>query len=372
MSRCFFFAGGGTGGHLYPAIAVAERIARLEPAARIHFLCSQRPIDSQILSKAGFQFTALPAQGFSARPRPFFGFITSFWRSCKIARERIASSDNPVVVGVGGFAAAPAAWAAHRLKVPLGLINVDIVPGKANRFIAGWAEAIFVQFEDTRRAFARYQDRVHVVGCPLRTDFDSPQPDRARQQLGLDPSLRVLLITGASSGAQNINQAICELLPKLDTFTDTWQIVHLAGTRNLDQVNQRYAQARIPHKVVGYYDQMADLYAAADLVIGRSGAVSVAEYAASGVPSLCMPYPYHRDRQQYLNASKLVEVGAAVIVDDVQDLTDRVEWLWEELEDLMRDDAKRREMSVACRRIVRPDAALQIARGLLRLGSPCP
>jgi UDP-N-acetylglucosamine--N-acetylmuramyl-(pentapeptide) pyrophosphoryl-undecaprenol N-acetylglucosamine transferase len=370
MSRSFFFAGGGTGGHLYPAIAVAERIAQLEPAAQIHFLCSHRPIDSQILGKAGFEFTALPAQGFSLRPKPLLEFIPSFWRSTQIARGRIASSDDPVVVGVGGFAAAPAAWAAHRLKVPIGLINVDIVPGKANRLIAGWAEVIFVQFEDTRRAFARYPDRVRVVGCPLRTDFDTPQPDRAREQLGLDPSRCVLLITGASSGAQNINQAIGELLPKLGALADTWQIVHLTGTRNLDQVNQRYAQAKIPHKVVGYYDQMADLYAAADLVIGRSGAVSVAEYAASGVPSICIPYPYHRDRHQYLNAGKLVEVGAAVIVDDVADLTDRVDRLWEELEDLMRDEDRRREMAHACRRIVRPDAASQIARQLLRLGSP--
>ncbi len=370
MSRSFFFAGGGTGGHIYPAIAVAERISQLEPTARIHFLCSSRPIDGQILGKAGFQFTALPAQGFSVRPRQLVGFVGSFWRSYKIARALIASSDDPVVVGVGGFAAAPAALAAYRLKVPLGLINVDIVPGKANRFIAGWADAIFVQFEDTREAFAKCRDRVRVVGCPLRTDFDDPQPGRARGQLGLDPSRRMLLITGASSGAQNINQAICELLPKLDSLADTWQVVHLTGARNLDQVTQCYQQAKIPHKVVGYYDHMADLYAAADLVIGRSGAVSVAEYAASGAASICMPYPYHKDRHQYRNAGKLVEVGAAIIVDDVPDMTDRVEWLWEELEDLMRHDDKRREMSQACRQVARPDAAVQIARQLLELGSP--
>ena len=365
MTRSFFFAGGGTGGHIYPAIAVAERITRLEPAAQIRFLCSSRPIDGQILDKAGFQAIPLPAQSFSARPRQLVAFILSFWRSYQIARERIASSPHPVVVGVGGFAAAPAALAAHRLKVPLALINVDIVPGKANRLIARWASEIFVQFEDTRRAFARYPDRVHVVGCPLRTDFDMPQPDRARKELGLDPSKKVLLVTGASSGAQNINEAICELLPKLDRFSDGWQIMHLTGAGNLDPVSRRYQHARIPHRVVGYYDHMADLYAASDLVIGRSGAVSVAEYAASGVASICMPYPYHRDRHQYLNAGKLVEAGAAVIVDDVPDLTDRVEWLWEELEDLLVHDDKRHEMAVACRQAARLGAAQRIARDLL-------
>ncbi len=367
MSRCFFFAGGGTGGHIYPAIAVAEQIARLDPGARIHFLCSSRPIDSQILGKAGFQFTALPAQGFSVRPRQFIRFVSTFRQSVRVARGVLASEDHAVVVGVGGFAAAPVAWAAHGLSVAMALINVDIVPGKANKLISRWAKAIFVQFEDTRPAFAAYSDRVRVVGCPLRTEFEAPHPDRARKEVGIDPSKKVLLITGASSGAQNINQAVCELLPKLEGLADRWQVVHLTGTQNLEQVSRRYEQAKILHKVLGYYDHMADLYAASDLAVGRSGAVSVAEYAVSGIPSICMPYPYHKDRHQYLNAGKLVAVGAAVIVDDVPDLTDRVEWLWEELEDLMAHDDKRREMSQACHEVAQPKAAERIARDLLEM-----
>jgi UDP-N-acetylglucosamine--N-acetylmuramyl-(pentapeptide) pyrophosphoryl-undecaprenol N-acetylglucosamine transferase len=112
---------------------------------------------------------------------------------------------------------------------------------------------------------------------------------------------------------------------------------------------------------------MADLFAATDLVIGRSGAVSVAEYAVAGVPSICMPYPHHKDKHQYLNAGKLVDVGAAVIVDDVADLQDRSEWLWEELEELMTDDEKRREMSETCQEVARPGAAGAIADRLLKM-----
>ncbi len=282
-----------------------------------------------------------------------------------MARARIASSENPAVIGAGGFAAAPAAWAAHRLKIPLALINVDIVPGKANRFVARWAETVFVQFEETKEALARHRDRVRVTGCPLRTDFDDPQPDRAREQLGLDPSRHVLLVTGASTGAQSINQAVGELLPRLEAFAASWQIVHLAGAANLEGVKRQYAQARISHRVLGYFDRMADLYAAADLLVGRSGAVSVAEYAACGVPAICMPYPHHRDRQQILNAGKLVEAGAAVIVEDVPDPTQRAEKLWAELERLLRDDDKRREMARAGKRIGRTDAAEKIAKSLL-------
>jgi len=110
---------------------------------------------------------------------------------------------------------------------------------------------------------------------------------------------------------------------------------------------------------------MPDLFAAADLVIGRSGAVSVAEYAAAGVPSICMPYPHHKDMHQYLNAGKLVDVGAAIIVDDVPDVQDRTEWLWEELEPLMKDDQMRQEMSDACKLVAKPNAAEEVATRLL-------
>ncbi|MHC4333058.1 MAG: UDP-N-acetylglucosamine--N-acetylmuramyl-(pentapeptide) pyrophosphoryl-undecaprenol N-acetylglucosamine transferase [Planctomycetota bacterium] len=155
-------------------------------------------------------------------------------------------------------------------------------------------------------------------------------------------------------------------MDKLDGFADNWQIVHLTGLANLQRVEQAYGGAKIAHKVLGYYDEMANLLSAADLVIGRSGAVSVAEYAAAGVPSICMPYPYHKDRHQYLNAGKLVEVGAAVIVDDLPDEKDRAQWLWEELEELMRDDQKRQEMRENCRAVGNLNAAAGIAERLMK------
>jgi UDP-N-acetylglucosamine--N-acetylmuramyl-(pentapeptide) pyrophosphoryl-undecaprenol N-acetylglucosamine transferase len=367
-ARTFLFAGGGTGGHIYPALAVAEQIRTLDPPSKVHFFCSTREIDSKILSQAGFEFTVLPAKGFSVRPGPFIDFFTSFLKSSRIAREKIARTDEPVVIGAGGFVAAPVCWAAHRLKVPLKLLNVDVLPGRANKLIGRWVDEIFLQFEDTHKSFSKSKAAVRVVGCPLREGFANPQPDRAVEHLGLDKGKKVLLITGASSGAANINDAVCSLLEKLDAFADTWQIVHLTGRANLEQVRSKYAGAAIGHKILGYYDDMPDLLAAADLVIGRSGAVSVAEYAAAAVPAICMPYPYHRDRHQYFNAEKLVEVGAAVVVDDLPDATDRAEWLWEELQQLIKDDAKRAEMKNNCATVARPDASLVIAQRLLGIG----
>jgi len=365
--RTFFFAGGGTGGHIYPAIAVAEKILELEPQAKIHLLVSGRDIDSQILSKTDFQYTALPAKGFSARPGELIGFCSSFLKSYANAKEIIAASKRAVVVGVGGFVAGPVCLAAHKLKIPIALLNVDVVPGRANKIIARWVKEIFVQFEDTARYFAKSKAAVNALGCPLRSGFSEPEPEKVIKQLGLDESKKILLITGASSGSENINQAVCSLLEMLSVFADDWQIVHIAGRANFEKVKDKYTGAKIDSKVLDYCDDMPDLLAGADLVVGRSGAVSVAEYAAASAPSICIPYPYHKDRHQYLNAGKLVAAGAAIVVDDLPNEKDRAEWLWTELQELMKNGEKRQEMKKSCRSIAKKDAALKIAEKLLEI-----
>ena len=361
--RCFFFAGGGTGGHIYPAIAVAEQIIEKDSSANIHFFCSGRSIDSQILSKTNFSYTPLPAVGLSARQAIAFcsGFLKSFLQSKKI----INSKGGGVVTGVGGFVAAPVCWAGYSLKQSVALINVDIHAGKANKLIGRLAGDIFVQFEDTIADFAGCKAKVHAVGCPMRKDFLNPQREKAVAELGIDKNKKTLLITGASSGSASINRAICLLLDRLGKFADGWQIVHLTGTNNFEQTQVGYAWAKISHQVLAYYDDMANLLAVSDLVIGRSGAGGVAEYAAASVPSICLPYPYHGDKHQYLNAGKLVEADAAVIVDDVADDTQRAEKLWLELNKLMGNDLLRSQMAKNCEKVAKKDAASKIAERLL-------
>lgn len=361
----FFFAGGGTGGHIYPGIAVAEKIIKLHPSAKIHFFCSSRKMDSKILSKTKFEYTILPAEAFSIRLRQFFRFVKTFIRSSKIAAEKLEKNQNPVVIGIGGFTAAPVCYAAYKRKIPVKLINVDIVPGKANKFIARLADEIFTQFEETKQYLKKHIKKIIVSGCPLRAGFGNPNPQKAIEQLNLDKNKKTLLITGASSGSQNINNTVCSLLDFLSSFADKWQIVHLTGVNNFEEVKAKYSNAEISHKLISYYDDMANLLAAADLLIGRSGAVSVAEYAAAGTPSICMPYPFHKDMHQYLNAGKLVEAGAATIVDDLPDEKERADWLAEELEQLMTDENKLAEMKKNCDSVTRKDAAQTIAKKLI-------
>jgi UDP-N-acetylglucosamine--N-acetylmuramyl-(pentapeptide) pyrophosphoryl-undecaprenol N-acetylglucosamine transferase len=348
-------------------LSIAEQILARQPDAGIHFFHSTRSVDQRVFEKIPYQRTPLPATGLSFHPLKLLRFISTFRQSCRQARNLMAASPCPVVIGAGGFVAAPVCRAGNKLGVPVALINVDVLPGRANKLSARWANEIFVQFEESEKCFKHSRAKISPVGCPLRSSFEHPDPDKARAELGLDRSKNVLLITGASSGSTRINEAICQLLPQLEQFADRWQIVHLTGLDNYEMVRNRYNGAKIAHKVLDYYDNMADLFAATALVIGRSGAVSVAEYAVAGVPSICMPYPHHKYKHQYLNAGKLVDVGAAVIVDDVPDLQDRSEWLWEELEDLMTRDEKRREMAAACQKVARPGAAGAIAERLLKM-----
>lgn len=363
----YFFAGGGTGGHIYPLLAVAEQIQARQPDAEIHFFHSTRAVDQRVFENIGFDRAALPATGLYVHPVKLLRFAVTFQQSCRIAMRELARRDRAVVVGAGGFVAGPVCRAGRKLGVPVALLNVDLLPGRANRLSARWADEIFVQFEESKNHFPCTRAVMRTVGCPLRSRFLHPDPKKAKAELGLDSSKHILLVTGASSGSTRINEAVCRLLPRLEAFADRWQVVHLAGLDNYQAVFEEYRGTRLSHKVLDYYDGMADLLAAGDLVIGRSGAVSVAEYAVAGVPSICLPYPFHKDKHQYLNAGKLAEVGAAVIVDDVSDTDDRAGRLWRELEPLMCDEARRRRMAQACGRVAKPDAASQIASRLLEM-----
>ena len=364
----YYFCGGGTGGHIYPGIAIAQQITKADPNARITFFCSKRPIDKQILMQTSFGFITLPAKGFSLRPIRLIQFCWEFYRSYLIAKNVIKeATGRRVIISVGGFVSAPVLIAAKALKLRIAMLNVDIVPGRANKLLARFASEIFVQFPETPPRFNKIKAKFHVTGCPLRVDFQHHDNSWAIKDLELDTNKNTLLITGASSGSENINNVICSLLDELDNYADRWQIIHIAGSANFLQVSSSYENYNIAHKILPYYNNMPSVYAAADLVVGRAGAVSIAEYAAAGVPAICLPYPYHKDKHQYLNAEKLVSVGGAVIVDDLADPQKTAEVLSEHLFSLMQDSGKRHQMAEAAGMSTNLSAAEVIARQLLTM-----
>ena len=360
--RRFVFAGGGTGGHIYPAIAVAEEVRRVCPEADIEFFCSNRDIDNRILSHTHFAFCQLDARGFSFHPIRFLKFAGSLVKTYFKAKRLLDGVD--VIVGCGGFVSVPVVLAGRRLGIDVALVNVDVVPGKANKLLKRFAKFVFVQFDDTVKYFAKSKASVEVVGCPLRAGFKDADGKKVAGKLGLDREKKVLLVTGASSGAINVNKAMVSSLGRLGKFKDAWQIVHLTGRGNYYNVKSDYERAAcgVSYKLLDYFDDMAGLYAAADLVVGRGGAVSVAEFAAAGLGVVCLPYPYHKDKHQYLNAGELVAAGAAVIVEDRPDAPAKTaKELGDVLEKIMGDEEKLKEMAAAARGAGRVDAAEKIA-----------
>jgi len=264
-----------------------------------------------------------------------------------------------MVIGSGGLSSVPPVLEAVRAGIPSVLLNPDAIPGRANRMLGSRVDAVFTQFEDTTAWFRR-KERVLVTGCPIREAFNRASREKGIGRFRLDPDRRTLLITGASLGARNINEAVAALLPDLRK-SEGWQILHLTGEADYEAVRSAYQTSGSDAKVLAYTEDMPDALAAADLVVSRAGASTLAELTAVGRASILMPYPYHRDQHQLANAGCLARAGAARIVPDRKTTRKNIPSLRAALEELMRNDGAREAMASAARRIGRGDAAARVA-----------
>ena len=321
------FAGGGSGGHLYPLLSIADEIRLRMPGVRFGFWTTQRNTDERMMGRAFQGVSQAPVCG-RADPeivvqrvmplptslRRLPQFIASWRASVRSCRERFMLDAPDVVIGGGGYGSAPPIWAARRLRIPGVLLNPDAVPGRANRFLASKARVVFVQWPVTKSHLSR-RVPVEVVGCPVRRQFQNAGKADGWRRFGLDPSRKTLLVTGASQGAHSINRAIAALVDAL-VGIDGWQFLHLTGQADVALVREAYRARPLRTSVLAYTEHMAEALAVADLVLSRAGASTLAEITAVGVASVLMPYPHHGDRHQYANASVLADAGAAVIVED--------------------------------------------------------
>ncbi len=368
-ARTVLLAGGGTGGHLYPGLAVAEALKALDPDFKPVFLCTQRELDRTILSSTGFDF--IPQS--IVPPVKTIAGLVRFWKSWRETQDlvrRILKSHQPVfVLGLGGYAAGAAVKLAGQKGLPAGILNQDVIPGKANQFLMRHVKAVFCQYEQTRQHVSSgHQHRIRVTGCPIRANIcHLPTHESAAARLGIDASLNTLVVTGASQGAQTVNQAVLASLKSLRL--QGWQILHLAGKDHAPAVQAGYQQLSVPARVIDFTPAMADVWAVATLAVSRSGASSCAELTACGVPSILMPYPFHKDMHQRVNARVLQQAGAAVLIDDTKDAAKNSEMLHPILESLMYDQARRQTMAGAARRLGRPQAAAEVADAINEFAS---
>lgn len=359
------FAGGGTGGHLYPALAVAEALRVREPGVRFRFFGTERAIDRRILDAAEHELVPQSLPTFALAPWRWPQVVHALRVAGRRCRELFEIDRPTVVVGTGGMGSIPAVRVAAQSGIPTALLNPDALPGRANRYLAKHADAVFVQWEEVRRHF-RKGSAVHVVGCPVRESFNRATPDSGIQRFELDPKRKTLLITGASQGSRTVNEAIVANLGFLAAMSD-WQLLHLTGEREYQEVRRAYEEASVDAKILPFTDFMSDALAAADLVVGRAGASTLAELTAVGRASVLMPYPFHRDQHQVANARCLVRASATRIVIDQIDPAKNAPVLRAALEPLMRDEAQRTAMAHAARRMGQGQAAWAIADHLIAM-----
>ena len=369
------FAGGGTGGHLYPLLAVAEELTKLLRDVRLVFFGTDRNLDRSVLDAHGFEWIRQGVRPAPRRPWHVPGFSIGWWTSVRTCRRFFHEHRPLAVLGSGGYASAPPIYEASRAGIPTALLNPDAVPGKANRFLGKRVQAVFTQWPETAEHF-NGRAEVHVTGCPVRPEFKRARRRQGIEHFGLDPGKKVLLVTGASQGARSVNQAVLAALPELEGrgVWDRWQLLHLAGRKDQQDVAAVYRgfASGPTARVVGFSRHMAAALAAADLVLSRAGASTLAEITALGRPSVLMPYPHHRDLHQLANARVLVKRGASRIVPDRIDPQANAPVLTETLARLMNDREELGRLAASAQRIGTTNAAGTIACRLLGMAGKSP
>jgi len=358
-------SGGGTGGHLFPAIAAVAELRRFIPEARFLYLGTRRAIDGHILGQLEAEVVQQPLSPPTGSPLRWPEFLLELRRAKQWCRKRFAWDRPALVLGTGGYSSLPGVLEARRAGVPTVLLNPDAVPGKANRYLARKADAVFSQFERTREHFPRTV-RVLALGCPVRAGFVAASREDGIRRFELNTNKLTLLVTGASQGAKTINDAVIAQTDLLRSRPE-WQVLHLTGESQREEVERAYQRQGVAARVLAFTHHMAEAMAAADVVISRAGASTLAELTAVGRASILMPYPHHRDQHQLANAVCLAEQDAAQIVRDEMEVSRNAPALRGALSPLLDDAHRRNEMASAARSMGRVESAVNIARTLLEI-----
>jgi UDP-N-acetylglucosamine--N-acetylmuramyl-(pentapeptide) pyrophosphoryl-undecaprenol N-acetylglucosamine transferase len=361
-SSTILFAGGGTGGHLFPGIAVADELRRRDASTRIVFVGSSRSIESTIVAEHRLEHRMLPVEPLPTLKRNPLRFIYRNWQAWRTATRLLNEFRPSAVVGLGGYASAPLVWEASRRHIPVVLIEQNVIPGRTTRWLSRFANDVCVSFPETNSRLPRAR-RINVTGNPVRADIATlhNRPLVAIVEESASSPPRELLILGGSQGADSLNAAVLAAFRKLSGETAGWKIVHQTGPRDVDLARRTYESMGLSAVVEPFFHEMSSLYGRANLVISRAGATTLAELACAGTAMILLPYPFAADDHQRANAQVFVDHKAAVMVEHAATPEKTADELVTVLRSLLIDAELRKQMGIAAREFAHPNAAQMIA-----------
>ena len=345
---------GGTGGHLFPGIAVAEVLR--ERGHEVLLFVSEKEIDNLALStRSQFQFEKLPTVGLPSVYSPaIFSFFKRFLESLSRCRSIYQNFKPQVVLGMGGFTSTAPILAGRIRGISTLLHESNAIPGKANRLAAKMVRVVLLGFKEAAQFFPK--SHTEITGTPIRTELKRLDRQSARLKLGLQPEMTTMLVMGGSQGASGINRAIIKSLPLLRETN--LQVIHLSGTRDERLVADNYRREGIASFVAAFHHHMEEAYSAADFAVARSGAASLAEIASFELPTILIPFPYAADDHQTRNAEIFSRAGAAFVLKE-SEMTP--ESLVQRIRDLIDRPEQRRRMAERASQLAPRDAATRVA-----------
>jgi undecaprenyldiphospho-muramoylpentapeptide beta-N-acetylglucosaminyltransferase len=350
---------GGTGGHLFPGLAVAEVLRKR--GHNVLLFVSEKDVDALALKEhPEIPFEKLPSIGL---PSPFsptiLGFLRRFNESLARCRSIYRRYKPQVVLGMGGFTSTAPVLAGKMRGVPTFIHESNAIPGKANKLTARMVRAVLLGFKECAPFFPKV--KTEITGTPIRTGLQPIDRKIAREKLGLNRDQTTLLIMGGSQGATGINQAMIKALPAL--ANTGLQVIHLTGAREEKLVADNYRRANLPAFVAAFHHHMEEVYSAADLAVARAGAASLAELASFSLPGILIPFPYAADDHQTRNAEIFSRAGAAVVVKESEIQDDA---LAQKILEFIEDPVRLEKMSQNSRRLSSRDAANAVAQTIER------
>ncbi len=353
-------AAGGTGGHLYPGIAIAEEWMRMHPDSKVLFVGTSRGPETKAVPLAGFTLQTIAARGFPRRPGP--GWITAAYGLAKglVQSFRLIVDFKPhIVVGTGGYVSAPAVLIARLFGLPVVLQEQNSIPGATNRWLNLVANEVHISFLESRGYFRR-KNNLRVSGNPIRRSLLLQDKAGAYETFGLDPGKRTLFVFGGSRGAASINRATEGALERLKGQSQL-QVIWQTGAEDFEAIRQRFRSFPLKICVFAYLEAIEKAYAIADIAVCRAGAMTIAELTACGVAAILVPYPHATRDHQTHNAHGLLERDAALVIAD-KDLSP--ETLAATIQSLLQEEARLRRLGRNSRAFARVDAAQRIARSM--------